>query len=78
MQGDLDTEFERDWSDGLGAPLGDDHTEEFIFFSVSGIFPGKADSATLLGFEWSKNPQNLIKIIRPIFEKIEILKFFLM
>ena len=27
LQGDLDMEFERDWSDGLGAPLGDDHTE---------------------------------------------------
>ena len=23
LQGDLDMEFERDWSDGLGAPLGD-------------------------------------------------------
>ena len=34
----LDIEFERDWSVGLGAPLGDDHIEFFFFFSVSGIF----------------------------------------
>ena len=44
-------------------------------FLVSGIFPGKADSVILLG---TINPQNLIKIVRAIFEKIEILIFFLM
>ena len=38
LQGDLDTEFERDWSDGLGAPLGDGHTEELFFFFFS-IYP---------------------------------------
>ena len=79
LQGDLDMEFERDWSDGLGAPLDNGHTEElkYIFFSVSGIFPGKADSITLLGFECTINLQNLIKFVEAIFEKIEILKCFL-
>ena len=47
-------------------------------FLVSGIFPGKADSAILLGFECTINPQNLIKIVSAIFEKFEILNFFLM
>ena len=41
----------RDWSVGLGAPLGDGHTEKLKIFSVSGIFSGKAESVTLLGFE---------------------------
>ena len=67
MQGDLDMKFERDWSDGLGAPLGDSHTEELnyslFFFSV-----------TLLGFECTINPKNLIKFVEAIFEKREILK----
>ena len=38
-------------------------------FPVSGIFPGKADSTLLLGFECTINPQNLIKIVGAIFEK---------
>ena len=46
-------------------------------FLVSGIFPGKADSAISLGFEYTINPQNFIKIVRAIFEKFEILNFFL-
>ena len=46
-------------------------------FLVSGIFPGKADSVILLGFEYTINPQNLIKIVRAIFEKFEILCFLL-
>ena len=46
-------------------------------FLVSRIFPGKADSLILLGFDYSINPQNLNKIVRAIFEKIEILNFFL-
>ena len=46
-------------------------------FLLSGIFPGKADSVILLGFECTINPQNLIKIVRAIFEKFEILSFFL-
>ena len=56
--------------------LGDDWKLKTIFL-VLGIFPGKADSVTLLGFEYAINPQNLIKIVRAIFEKFEILNFFL-
>ena len=37
------------------------------------IFPEKTNSAILLGFECAINPQNLIKIVEAIFEKI---KFF--
>ena len=46
-------------------------------FLVSRIFSGKADSVIFLGFECAINPQNLNKIFRAIFEKIEILNFFL-
>ena len=46
-------------------------------FLVSRILSGKADSVILLGFEYTINPQYLNKIIRAIFEKIEILIFFL-
>ena len=46
-------------------------------FLVSGIFSGKANSVILLSFECAINPQNLIKIVAAIFEKIEILNFFL-
>ena len=49
-----------------------------IIFLVSWIFPGKADSVILLGFECSINPQNLMKIVGAIFEKIDIFYFFLM
>ena len=45
-------------------------------FLVSGIFPGKAVSVTLLGFECAINPQNLIKIVGAIFEKIKMYFFF--
>ena len=41
------------------------------------IFPGKADSIILLGFECTLNPQNLIKIVGAIFEEFEIFNFFL-
>ena len=47
-------------------------------FIISGIFSGKADSVILLCFECTINPQNLIKIVPAIFEKIKILNFFLM
>ena len=68
----------RDWSVGLGAMLGDDHTEWWkIFFSVSGISSGKADSVILLGFQCTRNPQCFIKFVGAIFEKIKIFKFFL-
>ena len=45
-------------------------------FLVSGIFPGKADSVILLGFESTINPQNLIQIVGAIFEKIKFFNFF--
>ena len=75
-KGTLDIEFERDWSVGLGATL-DDATERKLktIFLVSGIFPGKADSVILLGFECTINPQNIIKIVGAIFEN-QIFKFF--
>ena len=68
MQGHPDIEFEPDWSVGLGATLRDRKLK--TIFLVSRIFPGKADSVTLLGFESTINPQNLNKIVRAIFEKI--------
>ena len=48
------------------------------YFSSFKDFPGKADSVILLGFECTINTQNLNNIPRAIFEKIEILNFFLM
>ena len=53
-----------------------DRTLKTIFL-VSKIFPRKADSVILLGFECTIISQNLNKIVRAIFEKIEILIFFL-
>ena len=47
-------------------------------FLLSGIFPEKTNSVILLGFDYTINPQNLIKIVRAIFEKFEIINFFLM
>ena len=41
------------------------------------IFSGKADSAILLRFECIINPQNFMKFVGAIFEKIKILIFFL-
>ena len=75
--GTLDIEFERDRSIGLSATLDGQKIRKTIFL-VSGIFPGKADSVILLGFNCTINPQNLIKIIGAIFEKIKIFNFFLM
>ena len=47
-------------------------------FLVSGIFfSGKTESIRLLRFECAINPQNLMKIVGAIFEKIKILHFFL-
>ena len=45
----------------------------FNIFPVSGIFPGKFDSIILLGLECTINPQNLMKIVGAIFEKIKFL-----
>ena len=72
MQGTLGIEFERDQPFGLEATLGDGQT----IFLVSGIFPGKADSAIFLGFECTINPQNLIKIVEAIFWENENFNFF--
>ena len=36
----------------------------------------KADSVILLGFECTINPQDLIKIVAAIFQKIKIFNFF--
>ena len=63
LQGALDIEIGWDWSVGLGAPLGDGHTEKLNFFTVTGIFSGKAESVALLGFECTVNPQNLINFV---------------
>ena len=64
-------ECERDWSVGLGATLGDGQKIK-NYFLLSWIFPGKADSVILLGFECTIKSQNLIKIVVAIFEKIKI------
>ena len=46
-----DIEFERDWLVSLGPALGDEKKKLKNIFQVSGIFPGKFASITLLGFE---------------------------
>ena len=66
-------EFEKGWSVGLSATL--DRKLKNIFL-VTRIFPGKADSAILLRFECAINPQNLMKIVGAIFQKMKILVFF--
>ena len=63
FKGTLDIEFERDWSFGLGATLGDEYKIKNYFSSFRDFFPGKADSVILLGFECTIDPQNLIKIV---------------
>ena len=75
-KGTPDIECERDWLVGLGATLGDGQKIKIAIFLVLGIFPGKADSIILLGFECTINSQNLIKIVGAIFEKIKIFNFF--
>ena len=61
-------EFQRDWWLGLGPALADGKKIKKNIFPVSGIFPEKFASITLLGFECTVN---LIKIVGAIFEKIE-------
>ena len=41
------------------------------------MFSGKADSAILLGFEYTINLYNLIKIVGAVLEKINFFLFFL-
>ena len=48
----LDIEFEQDWSYWfIDTTLGDGKKIKKYIFLVSGIFPGKADSVQLFGFE---------------------------
>ena len=75
--GGLNIECERYWSVGLGAELGDwQKIKNKTIFVVSEIFQAKVDSLILLGFECTLNPQNSIKIVGAIFEKIKILIFY--
>ena len=61
-----------DWSFGLSATLGDEQKIKNYFSSFMD-FSGKFAIITLLGFECTINPQNVMKIVGAIFEKIEIL-----
>ena len=67
-KGTPDIEFEQDWSVGLGAILADGQKIK-NYFSISGIFPGKADSVILLVFECKINPQILMKIVGAFLRK---------
>ena len=75
MQGDPDIEFEQIGQLIQALRCVRDRKLTTIFL-VSRIFPGKADGVILLGFECTINTPNLNKIVRAIFEKIEILNFF--
>ena len=57
--------------------LGDAQKIKNYFPSFRDFFSDKADSVILLGFECTINPQNLNKIVRDIFKKIEIINFLL-
>ena len=73
-KGTLDIEFERDWSFGLGATLGADQKIKNCLSSFRDIF-GKSRYCHIVGLRI--NPQNLIKIVGAIFEKIKIIFFYL-
>ena len=68
----LNIKFEQDWSFTLGATLGGRQKIEKHYSSYKDFFPGKADSAILLGFECTIDPQNLMQIVGAIFEKMKI------
>ena len=70
-KGTLDIEYEWDWSVGLGTTLGDGQKIK-NYFSSFRDFSGKAVSVILLGFECTINPQNFMKIVGAIFEKMDI------
>ena len=53
---------------GFGATLRERQKILKTIFLVSGIFPGKADSVKLLGFECTINTQNLNKSLEPFKE----------
>ena len=71
-----DIEFEQDWSVGLGATVRDKQKMKNYFSSLKDFFREKP-SVILLGFGCTINLQNLNKIVRAVFEKIEILNFLL-
>ena len=75
-KGTPDIEFERDWSVGLDATLRERQKIKNHFPSFRFFFSGKANSVILLNFECTINPQNLIKIVEAIFEKIKFLICF--
>ena len=50
FQGVLDIEIGRNWSVGLGAPLGDGHTEKLFFFLSFRDFFGKRRKCHVIGF----------------------------
>ena len=78
-KGTPDIEFEQDWSVGLDATVRSvTYRKLKTILLVSSIFSGKADHVIFLGFECTISTQNLIKIGKAIFEKFEILIFFLM
>ena len=76
-KGTLDIEFERDWSFSLVATLGD--VQKIIkYFSSFRDFSGKTRKFVGLRMIFFYiNPQNLIKIVGAIFEKIKCYTFFL-
>ena len=65
-KGTLDIECERTWSISIGATLGDQQKIKNYFSSFRDFF-GE-----------SRNPENLIKIVGAIYEKIKFFNFFLM
>ena len=67
-KGILYIECERNWQIGLDATSGDGQKIKNYFCNLTD-FPGKTDSAILLGFECTINRQNLIKIVGAIFKK---------
>ena len=73
-KGTIDIKYEQDWPVSLKATLGKGQKIK-NYFSSFRDFPGKSDSVILLGFECIINPQNLIKIVGAIFEKIKIFNF---
>ena len=78
-KGILNIKFEQDWSVRLVPTLGDGQKIKNCFSSFRVFLGGgKADSAILLGFECTINPEYLIKIVGAIFEKMKILHVFLM
>ena len=68
----LNIEFEQDRSVGLGATLRDRQEIKNYFSCFNEFFRGKANRAILLRVEYAINPQNLMKIVVAIFEKMKV------